>query len=155
VGPDAGHTVAGIDVAADVAAGARAEVAALHQFFADWFNAVVDDTDEVFARVADVLHASFAMVVPSGEVLDRAAVLARLRAAHASADRNAPTRIEIRNVVNRVVDEDAALITYEEWRFEGDRAPSGRTSSAYFLRSTAAPNGVVWRHIHETSLRRD
>jgi hypothetical protein len=127
----------------------------LHEFFVAWFNGVLDDDDATFARLADVLHPDFSMVTPSGEWVDRAGVLAQLRGAHASADASAPVRIEIRNLVHRVVGDDAALVTYEEWQFAAGRLLNGRTSSAYFVRAQAAPNGVLWRHLHETLLTAD
>jgi hypothetical protein len=136
----------------DVAANARAEVAGLHEFFVDWFNDAVEGTDKAFIRVASVLHPDFSMVTPSGEVLDREQVLGLLRDAHASADRAAPVRIEIRSLLDRVVDHDTALVTYEEWQFAGDRLMNRRTSTAFFVRAAAAPHGVVWRHLHETML---
>jgi hypothetical protein len=130
-------------------------VVGLHEFFVDWFNGVLADTDAAFARVAEVLHPDFSMVVPSGETLDRAAVLGWVRGAHATAEVTAPVRIEIRSLVDRVVGDDAALVAYEEWQFVGERLQNGRSSTAYFVRAPAAPNGVVWHHLHETLLTRD
>ena len=124
----------------------------LHEFFVDWFNDDLEDTDTAFARVVEVLHPSFSMIDPSGQTLDRAVVLGGLRRAHATADANAPVRIEIRNLVDRVVGDDAALVTYEEWQFAGDRLLNGRSSTAYFVRGSGAPNGVLWHHLHETML---
>jgi hypothetical protein len=89
-------------------------------------------------------------VTPSGETLDRDIVLRELRAAHASADAAAPVRIEIRGFVDRVVTDAAALVTYEEWQFAADVLQNRRTSTALFIPAPAAPNGVVWRHLHET-----
>jgi hypothetical protein len=128
-------------------------VVGLHDFFVEWFNDTVDDTDAVFARVATVLHPDFSMVVPSGETIDRDVVLDLVRAAHASAEGAAPVRIEIRSLVDRAVTDDAALVTYEEWQFAGDRLQNRRTSTAYFV--GMAPNGVVWRHLHETLITSD
>lgn len=95
------------------------------------------------------------MVVPSGETLDRDTVLRLVRAAHASADGAAPVRIEIRNLIDRVVGDDVVLVTYEEWQFMGERVQNGRTSTACFIPAPAAPNGVLWRHLHETMLAKD
>ena len=53
-------------------------------------------------------------------------------------------------MVDRAVAEDTALVTYEEWQFAGDHLLNRRTSTAYFSRASAAPNGVVWRHLHES-----
>ena len=109
----------------------------------------------MFARFTSALHPDFAMVVPSGEILDRHAVVGLVRAAHASVDSAAPVRIEIRNVVERLVGDDVVLVTYEEWQFTGEQLLNGRTSTACFVPSAAAPNGVVWRHLHETMLAGD
>jgi hypothetical protein len=106
----------------------------------------------VFARFTSALHADFAMVVPSGEILDRDAVVGLVRAAHASADGAAPVRIEIRNLVERLVGDDIVVVTYEEWQFAGEQLLNGRTSTACFVPAASAPNGVVWRHLHETML---
>jgi hypothetical protein len=122
----------------------------LHEFFGDWFNDALEDTEAAFARVTSVLHPDFSMVAPSGETLDRDVVLRQLRAAHASADVAAPVRIEIRSFVDRVVSDAAALVTYEEWQFVADLLQNRRTSTALFIPAPAAPNGVVWRHLHET-----
>jgi hypothetical protein len=116
----------------------------LHEFFVDWFNDVLDDTDAAFARVAEVLHPSFSMVVSSGETLDRTAVLERVRGAHATADVTAPVRIEIRNLVDRVVGDDAALVTYEEWQFAGDRLQNRRSSNGV---PRAGSGGAQWRRM--------
>jgi hypothetical protein len=133
----------------------RAEVVGLHEFFADWFNHALEDTDAAFARVTSVLHPDFTMVAPSGETLDRDIVLRQLRAAHASADVAAPVRIEIRSFVGRAVSDTTALVTYEEWQFAADHLQNRRTSTALFVRAPAAPNGVLWRHLHETLFTND
>jgi hypothetical protein len=99
-----------------------------------------------------VLHEDFSMVTPAGEILDRDAVLQFVREGYATVDAAAPLRIEIRNVVDRVVSGDEALVTYEEWQFAGDRLQSRRTSTAFFIPAPATPAGVVWRHLHETAV---
>ncbi len=109
----------------------------------------------MFARFTSALHPDFSMVVPSGEILDRDTVVGLVRGADASADRTAPIRIEIRNLADRVVGDDFALVTYEEWQFAGEQLLNGRTSTACFVPAPAAPNGVAWRHLHETLLDRE
>lgn len=132
----------------DLVAAARDEVVGLHEFFMGWLPGALEDADQVFGRFADAVHSEFSMIVPSGEVLDRAAVVASVRAAHGTAD--ASFAIEIRNLVERMVSEDAVVVTYEEWQFVGDRVDSRRVSTAVFVRSPRATNGVRWRHLHET-----
>ncbi len=115
-----------------------------------WFNGTLENSDAEFARFTTVLHPDFSMVTPSGETLDRDTVLELVRGAHASADAAAPVRIEIHNLVDRVVSGDGALVTYEEWQFVDDLLQNRRTSTAFFFAAPAAPAGVVWRHLHET-----
>jgi len=128
---------------------ASAEVVELHDFLVAWFTGTLDDTDASFARFADALDPGFTMIVPSGDVLDRGAVVASVRAAHATADDG--FRIEIRDVVHRVVDEDAVLVTYEEWQYVGGRPQSRRVSTAWLSRPSGAASGVRWGHLHETA----
>jgi hypothetical protein len=127
---------------------ARAEVLDLHEFLVAWFTGAADDTDQVFARFAQVLHPQFSMIVPSGETLDRDAVVRSIRAAHATAD--AGFAIEIRDLVARVVGEDAVLVTYEERQLDAGQVRDRRVSTAYLVRAQAVRGGVRWRHLHET-----
>jgi hypothetical protein len=118
----------------------------------DWINGALDDTDASFARLSGALHPDFSMVMPSGSTLDRAGVLQEVRAAHATADVTAPLRIEILNLVERAVNDDSALVTYEERQYAGEQVQSCRASTAYFVHDATAPNGVLWRHLHETMI---
>jgi hypothetical protein len=124
-------------------------VVGLHDFLVGWFTATFDDTDASFARFADALDPDFTMIVPSGEVLGREAVVASVRAAHATAA--GAFRIEIRDLVERASWEHAALLTYEEWQFLGGRVENRRVSTALLVRAPGAGGGVRWRHLHETS----
>ena len=113
-----------------------------------WLTGTLEDADGVFERFTDVVHPEFSMIVPSGEVLDRDAVVASVRAAYATADESFV--IEIRDVVDRVSGDDAIVFTYEEWQFVGDRVDSRRVSTVLFVPAPGATNGVQWRHLHET-----
>lgn len=129
----------------------REEVVGLHEFFVAWFGGEIENSAVELARFTAASHPNFVMVVPSGQIIDKAAVVDGLRSAHGSrAGRD--FRIEIRNVTDRVVAEGAVLLTYQEWQFEGPRVASARTSTAMFVAAPHAPNGVVWRHLHETIL---
>lgn len=44
----------------------------------------------------------------------------------------------------------ANVATYEEWQGGEGRAARGRLSTVVFTRDDDAPNGLVWRHVHET-----
>lgn len=143
-GPSSAGYVAGIDITDQ----ALAEVVGLHDFFSVWFRADLPATDEVYTRFADALHPAFSMVVTTGVVLDRGTVLGAVRSAHGS--RPDAFHIAVRNFEARVTGDDALLATYEEWQFDGDELLTARTSTAYFVADPAAPEGVAWRHLHET-----
>jgi hypothetical protein len=126
----------------------RTEVVGLHEFFVGWFTGTIDDTDAALARLRDALHPAFSMIVPSGVVLEHGELVASVRAAHGTADPS--FTIEIHGLVERPIGQDAVLVTYEEWQLEADRVLNRRTSTACFVRSSTAPCGVAWRHLHET-----
>jgi hypothetical protein len=46
-------------------------------------------------------------------------------------------------------DDACALVTYLEWQ-KRDDVTNCRISTALFVAAPAAPNGFVWRHVHET-----
>ncbi len=137
--------------AAELGQRARAEIVALHEFFVEWFTGALANNAVEFSRFTAATHPNFTMVVPSGQLIDKATISDGLRAAHGSRA-DADFRIEIRNVTERVMTETSGLLTYEEWQFEGPKLTSARTSSVLFVPASHAPNGVAWRHLHETLL---
>ena len=128
---------------------ARDEVVGVHRFFVAWFRSELPDDDRSFARFADATHRDFSMVTSAtGDILGRNEVLGFVRRAHGS--RSSGFEIDIRAFAARAAGPDAALVTYEEWQFDGDELLSARTSTAYFVADPSAPEGVAWRHLHET-----
>lgn len=138
-----------------IGAESRREVTELHAFFVEWFNAALEESDEVFSRVESALHHDFSMVLPSGSTIDRASTLEQIRSAHGSADCDRPSRIEIVDMVTQFDDTDVAVVSYEERQFAGDVLQNRRTSSAFFVAASGAPSGVQWRRLHETLLAED
>lgn len=135
----------------------RDEIIRLHDFFAAWFSGSCPDNDRAFAAgVESALAPSFSMVVPSGETLQRADLLNRLRTAHGIHSEHG-LQIEIRNVALLWDDDDdapagdgdskiravatgsncnACLVRYEEWQRSGSKSAScetARTSTALIL----------------------
>jgi len=127
----------------DLAGKANREVEALHQFFVAWFLGEPAD----FTACEAAFAPDFRMVTPDGAVHERAAVVARLRAARASA----PADFTIAIVEPRVAWQtaDAVLLEYVERQYRDGRT-SMRRASGLFTGETAAPRGVVWRHLQET-----
>ncbi len=129
------------------------EVLELHRFFQDWFNGVLEPTDEDFARFRDVMAEGFVIVTPGGSLREREALVSRLRSAHGSWRRDGQPagRLWIENVRFHRREGALALVTYEEWQETGD-GTRGRLSTALFRPREDAPNGVEWLHVHETWL---
>lgn len=117
------------------------EVVALHVEFEQWFRGDLDN----LARVEAVLADDFTFVSPRGGLIDRVAVLGGLRSGRASRE----LKIRVENPVVRWQAGDVVVATYEEWHEHPDYSTT-RLSTAVFSRDDAAPNGLIWRHVHET-----
>jgi RimJ/RimL family protein N-acetyltransferase len=126
------------------------EVVELHQFFQDWFNGSISNTDEQFARFADVMADSFGMVPPNGRFVTRTPLLAGLRGSYGRSQQS-PGRIWIENFVTRQTGPDWLLATYEEWQ-TFDNNTTSRLSTVLLQEHETAPNGFIWLHVHETWL---
>ena len=132
--------------AADLADRAGSEVVRLHAFFGAWFRGEAAD----FATCAAALAPDFRMITPDGAIHERAAVVARLVAARASA--SAGFAIEILEPHPAWQSADAVLLEFIERQYRDGRAAS-RRSTALFTDEPAAPRGVVWRHLQETWIK--
>lgn len=125
------------------------EIGELHDFFEGWFTGALANTDEQFARFADVMAEGFAIISPSGALTERPALLSGLCAAYG---RQPGVRIWTQNHQLRHHIGDLALLTYEEWQTTA-AGTTGRLSTVLFQAQTEAPNGVAWLHVHETWLQ--
>lgn len=129
-------------------AACRQEIERLHAFFVDWYTGRLDPV--AFDRFETALGPGFEMVTPEGECMKRAPVVEMV---HEKGDTHRPGTfdIEIQNVTPVAIETDHALVRYEEHQ----RTPDGRTarlSTVYFESDDDAPEGLVWRHVHETWL---
>jgi hypothetical protein len=130
----------------------RREVIELYQFFQDWFNGKIELTDEGFSRLRDVVADGFQIIFPNGQIVDRADLLERVRAAHGTdAVVGPPLRIWVDGYRSRAIDEGLQLVTYQEWH-QDEGAPRGRRVTAVLRRRSGARNGVEWLHVHEVWL---
>lgn len=128
---------------------ARAEVVEQHRFFVDWF--VEERAGRVdFDRFDRSMGDGFCMITPSGSVLDRDAVIDYVRACRATCD--AEFTISIEDVWPGWQTTDAIVVHYIEAQLRGGKH-SRRQASAIFTLSASAPEGVEWRHLHETWLQ--
>jgi len=129
---------------------AIAEIVRLHDFLADWFRGSLPAVS-LGHGLADALHPDFACIMPSGTMVERAALLASIEAAHGS---NPAFRIEIREPRLLATWGDGAtlLMTYIEAQFGALNslpADNLRRSSAVF---ETVDGRLLWRHLQETAL---
>jgi hypothetical protein len=128
---------------------ASAEIVDLHRFFVDWFVAARADTVD-FSRFETVMGEGLTMIAPSGAVLDRDAVIDHVRQSRASCD--AAFAISIEDIRPGWQAGDMIVVLYVEAQLRGGKH-SRRQSSAVFTTNSSTPNGVEWRHLHETWLQ--
>jgi hypothetical protein len=128
---------------------ASAEVVGLHRFFVDWFVAARADTVD-FSRFERAMGEGLTMIAPSGQILDRDAVIDHVRSSRATCDDG--FAISIEDIRPGWQTEDSIVVLYVEAQLRGGKH-SRRQSSAVFTISSSAPNGVEWRHLHETWLQ--
>jgi hypothetical protein len=123
---------------------ARREIVERHAFFVRWFTDQSLDPRE-FRHCEEAFHAKFAMVTPDGKLHGRAEVLQRLR--NAKASMKLKFEIGVHAITTLWSREDALLIGYIEAQLIDGRRTERRSSALFESRP---PNGVVWRHLHET-----
>jgi hypothetical protein len=133
---------------AELAARAIDEVVELHRFFEAWMGpAGAGD----ILRLAEALGPGFEMIVPSGKLFAREAVIAMVAGARGKRGTAArPFTIRIDDATAIPLGPEHSLVRYIE-RQDGDTdGPTARWSTALFRAAPAAPLGVVWLHLHET-----
>jgi len=122
------------------------EVIERHDAFVAWF------TDGSDPAVMDTMVRAFSptmvMIDPDSAAPTRHADLVAMLTG-ARGKRPADFSIVIAEPEALWADENAALITYIEHQSKGP-VRTARRSTALFTRDEAAPNGVVWQHVHET-----
>ena len=126
------------------------EIERLHQFFIDWFNGVVPETEASFKQFRDATADDFSIVPPSGELVPIKSLAEGLYNAY---NKRPGLNIEVKNMQIQHKMGNFYLATYEEWQLEkGDKAWRGRISTALLSKDENAPAGLKWHHVHETWL---
>jgi hypothetical protein len=129
---------------------ARAEIVGLHRFFADWYNAA-DPAQTDFTRFESVLGEGFRIITPDdARILDRDFIVSHVRTHRGSF--NGDFVIEIDDVRPAWEAAGIIVVTYVEAQFRGGKW-SRRRASVLFSENPSMPNGVEWRHVHETWLQ--
>lgn len=130
----------------DLAACAGREVEARHDFFVDWFAGLAGEADLMRSRTA--FDPGFVRIAPDGTVQDLDAVFSMLAARRGSVPAGA-LQIETEIETAVALPGDAVQLLYIERQRTPD-GPTARRSSALFVADPTAPEGVVWRWLHET-----
>lgn len=123
------------------------EIRELHRFFQDWYRGQLED--DAFERFSGVMAEGFVIVLPDAGILRQKAIVDAVRSQKAT---DPQARLWIENV--RLVESgaDYLIAMYEEWQGRDGQDARGRLSTVVFTRDEGAPNGLVWRHVHETWL---
>ncbi|WP_245679233.1 DUF4440 domain-containing protein [Actinomadura hibisca] len=122
------------------------EIIDQHRFIEEWLGGTVPRSAQHYAAFVERHTPGFVLHGPGGDAVRRDALMADLEKAHGAVPGLA---IEIRGV--RVLEEAGDLIAavYEEHQ-QSPAETSARRSTVLFVRDEAAPNGLLWRHLHET-----
>ena len=124
------------------------EITELHQFFESWYRGKIENTEQIFSRMADVLAAEFALVTPDGHVVERKQLLELMRAEYAS---KPEIKIWTENCRLRFSDQNVFIVIYEEHGIDKNRK---RVSliTAVLQKNQQHVNGLEWVHISEVHL---
>lgn len=122
------------------------EVIDLHTFFEAWLGGALPETDAAFARFTTVTAPDFTLIGPDGVMLTADAVASWIRQSHGT---RPGFRLWTTDHRLHYANDACALVTYLEWQTQND-VTTCRISSALFVAALDAPNGYVWRHVHES-----
>ncbi|AYG60612.1 hypothetical protein [Rhizobium jaguaris] len=129
---------------------AKAEIIDLHRYFADWYNAA-DSHPTDFSRFEKVLGEGFRIVTPDdGRIIERDSIISHVRANRSCF--HGDFVIEIDDVTPGWEAAGIIVVTYVEAQCRAG-VWTWRRASALFSENSSMPNGVEWRHLHETWLQ--
>ncbi|MEM8861236.1 MAG: hypothetical protein AAGD96_23160 [Chloroflexota bacterium] len=129
------------------------EIHRLHQFFVDWFNGILPESEESFSSFLSATAQNFSIIPPSGQLISLSALSSSLYELH---HKRPGLQIKVKNVQVQHQIGDYVLATYEEWQLEqGDQEWNGRISTALLSHNESTPSGIMWHHVHETWLPTD
>jgi len=120
------------------------EITELHDFFDDVFNARRSGVDRLQAALAD----DFTLVGPDGNVMDHATTIAAIDNAH-----GARMGLRVSTAEHQLLFElDGTLVASYVEVHTTDDSETRRLTTVVFTTDVDAPNGLVWRRVHETWL---
>lgn len=119
------------------------EVHELHDHFVAFFLGTTDSLD----RVASVFAEDFTMVTPDGASPTRQQILDGIGAGHGHAD---SLTISISEAELLFKDDTTVVATYVESQQVNAKPATHRIATVVFAKDVSAPNGLLWRRVHET-----
>lgn len=118
------------------------EIIEVHDILASHTNGSTNDLTRLEAAFAD----DFTFVGPDAVPVDRATIMAAIDGGQGQS----PT-FEIETVDHTLVFEDGNTLVAEYVEVQTAEGKSNRRlSTVIFAHSTEAPNGLLWRRVHET-----
>ncbi len=120
----------------------REEVDELHQFFEAYFLG----TESSIERAEAVFAPEFRFVSVSGIDSDRASTLQMITDGHAHTSNLTITTSDHRLILHT---DEVLVATYIEHHQLSEGA-NHRLSTVVFVPDATAPNGLQWKHVHET-----
>lgn len=121
------------------------EVIDRHDGFVTWFTGQGDDS--VMAAMEAVFPPGMVLISPDASVCPHEQLIPMLREARGKRDAGFRIMIDAPRILWS--SDDVALVEYIERQVIAGE-PTARRSTALFTRADGTPNGVVWRHVHET-----
>jgi hypothetical protein len=124
------------------------EITELHAFFEAWYRGEVQNTDDVFSRVAGALAPEFTLITSGGRSVNRAQLLAMLRSQHGTIP---DLKMLVQSTECKLATDDIVLTTYEEHGTTGGRTKA-TLITAVLRRHPEQRDRLEWVHIHEVQL---
>lgn len=123
------------------------EARQLHEFFLGWYRGEIADTDENYARLADVLADDFMLITTGGFCVSREQMLQMMRGEHGT---KPDLRLDTDGYSLRFEEGGVVLFTYRENGETGGRRKSSLIS-VVMRKAPGTPNGLRWVHLHEVA----
>lgn len=121
------------------------EIVERHRFFVRWFTGTAQDG--AIDTCARSFAADFRIIWPDGSEHDKAPLVELLRAARNTSGPDYAIEVVKHHAVD--LTPDLVLITFDELQQTAE-GPNARRATALFSRDADAPEGVVWRYLHQT-----
>lgn len=124
---------------------AEAEIVSRHRFFVDWYTGKAPDS--AMDTCARTFAPDMRMIWPDATEHDREPLIELLRKGKNSHPEDFAIEVDMRHSMQ--LSPELVLVTFDEHQnSNGER--NSRRATAVFSRDDNAPEGVVWRYLHQT-----